>query len=251
MTLSQIQQATTANAPMQHLATLIKSGLWKSLDCPDKTLDSTISLSELQYFRRVKDELTICDNSDIILRGFCIVLPAALQQQALRIAHEGHQGLVKTKQLLREKVWFPGIDEMAKQFIHSCLSCQVTSTAPRPEPLIMSDLPPWPWHTVHIDFCGPFPGGYYLLLMIDAFTRFPEVDIITSMSAEITMPTLERIFATHGLPKFVKSDKGPPFPGKQFCHFTKELGTKHTTSSSYWPQGNAAVERFMQPLEKL
>ena len=95
MTLSQIQQVTKADATMQHLATLIKSGLWKSLDCQGKPLDSTISLSELQYFRRVKDELTICDYSDIILRGSRIVLPAALRQQALSIAHEGHQGLVK------------------------------------------------------------------------------------------------------------------------------------------------------------
>ena len=50
---------------------------------------------------------------------------------------------------------------MANQLIDLCLSCQVTSTDPRPEPLIMSDLPPGPWHTVHIDFCGPFPGVYY------------------------------------------------------------------------------------------
>ena len=77
---------------------------------------------------------------------------------------------------------------MAKQLIDSCLSCQVTSTAPRPEPLIMSDLPPGPWHTIHIDFCGPFPGGYYLLVVIDAFSHFTEVKIITSTSAEITIP---------------------------------------------------------------
>ena len=85
--------------------------------------------------------------------------------------------------------------------------------------------------------------------MIDAFSRFPEVEIITSTSAEITIPTLERIFPMHGLPKGVKSDNGPPFPGTQFYHFMKELGAKHTRSP-YWPQGNAEVERFMQPLAK-
>ena len=122
---------------------------------------------------------------------------------------------MKTKQLLREKVWFPGIDLMAKQLTDSCLSRQATNNATHPEPLIMSELPPEPWHTLHIDFCGPFPGSYYLLVVVDAFTHFPEVDIITSTSAEITIPKLERIFATHGLPKFVKTDNGPPFPGVQ------------------------------------
>ena len=250
MTLSEIQQATKSDATMQHLAKLIRSDLWRSLNCKDEKLDATISLQELQLFRRVKDELTVCDNSEIILRGSRIVLPASLRQHALNIAHEGHQGLVKTKQLLREKVWFPGIDMMAKQLTDSCLSCQATNNATHPEPLIMSELPPEPWHTLHIDFCGPFPGSYYLLVVVDAFTRFPEDEIITSTSAEITIPKLERIFATHGLPKFVKTDNGPPFPGVQFYKFMKELGANHTTSSPYWPQGNAEVERCMQPLVK-
>ena len=99
-------------------------------------------------------------------------------------------------------------------------------------------------------FCGPFPGSCYLLVVVDAFTRFPEYEIITSTSAEITISKHERIFATHGLPKYVKTDNGPPFPCVQFYKFMKELGANHTTSSPYWPQGNAEVERFMQPLVK-
>ena len=80
----------------------------------------------------------------------------------------------------------------------------------------MSELPPEPWHTLYIDFWGLFPGSYYLLVVVDAFTRFPEVEIITSTSTEITIPILERIFATHGLPKFVKTVEGPPFPCVHF-----------------------------------
>ena len=30
----------------------------------------------------------------------------------VKMAHEGHQGIVRTKQLLRVHVWFPGIDKM-------------------------------------------------------------------------------------------------------------------------------------------
>ncbi|XP_033095348.1 uncharacterized protein LOC117099940 [Anneissia japonica] len=37
-------------------------------------------------------------------------MPKELQACAVQIAHEGHQGLVKTKALLREKVWFPQLD---------------------------------------------------------------------------------------------------------------------------------------------
>ena len=86
--------------------------------------------------------------------------------------------------------------------------------------------------------------------MADALTRFPEVEIIKSTSAEITIPKLERLFATHGLPKVVKTDNGPPSPDVQFYKFMKELGAKHITSSPYWSQGNGEKERFMQTLVK-
>ena len=62
----------------------------------------------------------------------------------MAIAHEGHQGLVKTKQLLREKTWFPGIDENVKKLIGNCIACQASGPASRPDPLQMSPLPPEP-----------------------------------------------------------------------------------------------------------
>ena len=38
-------------------------------------------------------------------------------------------GIVKTKGLLREKVWWAGIDQDLEHLIKSCHSCQVTSQA--------------------------------------------------------------------------------------------------------------------------
>ena len=164
--------------------------------------------------------------------------------------HEGHQGLVKTKKLLRENIWFPGLDALAKEVMGSCLSCQVNSPESPPEPLHMTTFSLAPGHTLNIDFCGPFPGGAYLLVVIDACSHFLEVEIVNSTSTAVTIPKLERIFAKHGLPLFIKSDNGPPFPGKGFYKFMTELGVTHKPSSPLWPQGNAEVERCMQPLQK-
>jgi hypothetical protein len=50
-----------------------------------------------------------------------------------------------------------------------------------------------------------------MLVVIDAYSRFPEVEIVSSTSAKSTILKLERIFATHGIPKVLKSDNGPPF----------------------------------------
>lgn len=146
-------------ATMQYLITLINNNRRKELDYTEPNMDPQISIQELQLFRRVKGELTICDSNDIVLRGFRIVLPSLLRHHAVKIAQEGNQGILKTKNLLRENVWFPGIDAMAKKLIDSCISCQTTSNPSSPEPLIMRELPPEPWHTLHIDFCRPFPDG--------------------------------------------------------------------------------------------
>ena len=250
MTLLEIQEATKTDQTLQYLAGIIRSNEWQSINSTLQTPGHDISIPELKAFSNVKDELTANEHDNIILRGSRIVLPASLRLKAIQIAHEGHQGLVKTKKLLREKVWFPGIDNLAKQTVDNCISCQANGRTSRPEPLQMTKLPPQPWHTVNIDFCGPFPSGEYLLVVIDAYSRFPEVEIVKSTSAKSTIPKLEQIFARHGIPHILKSDNGPPFPGHEFCQFMKELGITHRPSTPLWPQGNAEAENFMKPLVK-
>ena len=134
--------------------------------------------------------------------------------------------------------------------MNDCILCQANGPNSHPEPLRMSTLPLVPWHTVNLDFCSPFPGGTYLLVVIDAYSRFPEVEIVNSTSANSTIPKLERIFATHGIPQVLKSDNGPPFQGHDFGKFMQDLGIKHKPSSPLWPQGNGEAENFMKPLVK-
>ena len=87
----------------------------------------------------------------------------------------------------------------------------------------MSPLPPEPWHTIHMDFCGPFPTGEYLFVVIDAYSRFPEVEVVHSTSARSTIPKMDRIFATHGIPRVIRSDNGPPFSGEEIKAFMKKM----------------------------
>ena len=69
-------------------------------------LNGKISKSN-QYFR-FRNEMSVVDG--VLMRGMRIVIPSKLRKQTLELAHEGHQGIVKTKLRLREKVWWPGIE---------------------------------------------------------------------------------------------------------------------------------------------
>ena len=101
-----------------------------------------------------------------------------------------------------------------------------------------------------IDFCGPFPSGHYVLVVIDVYSRYPEIEILKSTAAPKVIPKLDIIFARHGIPEKVTTDNGPPFNGNEFKAYMKELGIQYDPSTPLWPQGNAEVESFNKPLEK-
>eukprot|EP00794_Sanderia_malayensis_P001476 gene1476-biopygen1224 len=108
-----------------------------------------------------------------------------------------------------------------------------------PEPLLSTPMPDRPWQDINIDFCGPFPSGHYILVVTDRYSRFPEVEILTSTSAKKVIPKLDTIFARHGLPSTLTSDNGPPFQSEEFKRYLQRLGIKHTPSTPLWPQGNS------------
>eukprot|EP00795_Rhopilema_esculentum_P015552 gene15552-6817_t len=247
MDYKEIQDATFADQTLQALIRLIHDNSWnniRSMQSPD------VDKEELNLFAKIRSELTVNDDASLILRGSRIVLPKFLRHRAIAIAHEGHQGIVKTKQLLREKIWFPNIDKSVKDVLANCLPCQAIGPENRPAPLHMNELPPKPWHTVHIDHCGPFPTGEYILVVIDAYSRFPEVDIVHSTSASATIAKLDRIFATHGLPHVVKSDNGPPFNSADIKDYMKENGIHFQPITPLWPQANSEAENFNKPMTK-
>ena len=114
----------------------------------------------------------------------------------------------------------------------------------------MFPLPPEPWHTVHMDFCGPFPTGEYLFVIINAYSWFPEVDIVHSTSASAIIPRMDRVFCTHANPHIVRSDNGPPFTSDKIKKYMEENGIKYCRTAPLWSHANSEVENFMKPLTK-
>ena len=78
------------------------------------------SAENLQAYKHIFSELAVVDG--IVVRGDRIVVPGILRQRMIEIAHEGHQRQVRTKQLLRAHVWFPGMDSQCDKFVSTCIT---------------------------------------------------------------------------------------------------------------------------------
>ena len=234
LTLEEIEADTNDDHTLRAVRAAIKSNKWH--------------YDKVKRYKAFKDELTVTSKG-IILRGTRIVMPHVLQQRAIDLAHISHLGITKTKALIREKIWFPGVDEMIKNTIAKCIPCQAVGTNTK-EPIGSTEMPERPWDTLHMDFYGPLPSGEYLLVVIDRYSRFPEVEVLRSTKASSVIPKLDKIFAVHGIPRIIKTDNGPPFNGEEYRRYGEALGIDLKFSTPLWPQGNAEAERFMQPLAK-
>ena len=216
----------------------------------ENSKDARVNISDFHSFEKVKDELFTIP--DLVLRGHRIVIPETLREKVIDIAHEGHMGIVKTKALIREKVWFPKIDQMVEEKVKSCLACQATTPKNAKEPLQMSKLPKAPWTELSIDFgLAPTGSSEYLLVLIDDYSRFPAVQLVRSTSSNAFIPCLDKIFAEYGIPEVVRSDNGPPFNSHEFNEFLKHLGFTHRKVAPYWPRANGEVGRFMRTIKKV
>jgi hypothetical protein len=55
--------------------------------------------------------------------------------QALAIVHLGHQGMIRTKALMRTKLWFPNMDKLVEDLTKGCFPCQLVDSGPTQQPI--------------------------------------------------------------------------------------------------------------------
>jgi hypothetical protein len=203
-----------------------------------------------ERFAKVMDELTV-STQGLILRGSRIIIPVELQEKAIRIAHDGHQGLSKTKSLLRTKIWFPNMDKRVEELISKFLACELNDTSSQNQPNKSSKMPERAWRELVIDFFGPIPNGSELMVIMDEFSRYPVVEEVKSTAAEFVLPKMDTIFSQLGIPIDLGTDNGPPFNGQKFKDFCEYYGIKHRKISPYHPPANGKAENFMKNMGRV
>ena len=112
----------------------------------------------------------------ILLRGSHIVVPNSVQKRVLMLAHESHVGIVRTKQLLRLKYFWVGMDKAIESMIKDCPACAASRPLSNNTPLQPVQLPKGPWLKGAVDIVGAIDNKY-LVTYIDYYSSFPETVI--------------------------------------------------------------------------
>ncbi|XP_050709686.1 uncharacterized protein K02A2.6-like [Eriocheir sinensis] len=233
----------------KHIAQGIKQDptLSKVLQALVTGRDSLLTSEECKPYVAVWSELSV--EQDCILRGSRIVVPKQLREQVLTELHADHQGIVRAKAVARSYMWWPGVDKDIETYIKQCTSCAIHQNDPKPARFHPWEYPRYPWQRLHIDYAGPFLGHSYLIV-VDAYSKWPEIIPMQSTTSSNTIRTLMQIFAVHGLPERIVSDNGPQFCSQEFKDFLTVNGIQHIQSAPYHPATNGEAERFVQTFKQ-
>ncbi|XP_037611722.1 uncharacterized protein K02A2.6-like [Sebastes umbrosus] len=209
----------------------------------------------LQPYFATRDELSVQDVT--IFRGpHRRLVPVALRKQLVDLAHETHQGVVRTKQRLRDLYWWPGMDMCVQDSINACATCQMNDKSAKTHaaPLQPVPLPNGPWQKVGIDIVGPFESATwdcrYAVTLIDYYTKWPEVVFTSSITTTAITTFLSAVFARFGNPTELISNNGTQFTSSEFADFLEVRDIKHRKVSLYYPQANGAIERWNRVLKE-
>ena len=135
------------------------------------------------------------------------------------------------------------MEKDAAKHCKTCYGCQLVSRPSPPQPIRSTALPTGPWRDLAIDLLGPLPTGESILVVVDYYSRYYEIDIMRSTVASKVISSLEEIFARHGLPESLTSDNGPQFVATEFTEYMEQQGIRHHRVTAKWPQANGQVER--------
>ncbi len=185
----------------------------------------------------------------------------------LRDCHDsptsGHQGQAKTLELISRSYYWPSLRSTVDNYVRTCEACNRSKSARhRPygqlQPL---PIPDRPWKSISMDFIVKLPPSSdassqtkydSIWVVVDRFTKMAHfVPCREAMHAsDLANLFIQHIFAQHGLPEEIISDRGSLFTSsfiKSLCQLAK---VDQRLSTAYHPQTDGQTERVNQVLEQ-
>ncbi|KAG7178214.1 pol Retrovirus-related Pol polyprotein from transposon-like 15 [Homarus americanus] len=146
LTISQHKSVFHIDEVEFHGFTVSKEGIKQT----DDKIEAVKRFRRPETVQEVRSFLELTSKRGLMLRGSRIIMPQTLQRRTMQPAHETHLGMVKTKALLRGKVWWPTINKDMEKAIRQCIPCASLDTRKQANPVNMSEMKGL-WEVIHVD----------------------------------------------------------------------------------------------------
>jgi hypothetical protein len=249
---------------------------------PPERLNATLLMNEELFLTRLRrtprddyfvQKETLAANADagftlspdkkLLLRQGKIYIPdhKNLRLEVLQNHHDhplrGHQGIRKTVQLIMRSYFWPGLRRDVTRYIRTCHVC-IRAKTPRHKPYgLLKPLPigERPWSSISIDHIVELPKSEDHDAIMVTTCRLTKGGIFipnrtTDDAEDFAEYFMTHVFAKHGLPCDIVSDRGPLFISKFWTALCKSLGIKLNLSTAYHPETDGQTERLNQTLEQ-
>ncbi|EYC28568.1 hypothetical protein Y032_0007g3292 [Ancylostoma ceylanicum] len=170
-----IRTATAADRILRQVIDYTRSGRWPKID----------RNSPLWHYYNRRD--TFATTNDCLLTANRIVIPKSLHRRVLASLHKAHPGQPIMKMLARSYVYWPSVDADIESLVRNCTTCAMVAKNPIKAELHSWPKPTAPWTRIHADFAGPLDGKYYLVI-VDAFSKWPEIVQMNCISTDSAIP---------------------------------------------------------------
>ena len=141
-----------------------------------------------------------------------VVVPAACHSHILQDLHQEHGGMTCMKSVACSYVWWPNLDSELEALMKA-----ISQGSPN------SGSSPSLGLAIHVDYAGPFQGQMFLVV-VDAHSKWPDVQVVSTATTEKTVTVLRDLFARFGLPEQLVSDNGSQFVSAEFEEFLIRVG---------------------------
>jgi rubrerythrin len=171
--------------------------------------------------------------------GEKVIIPQSMRANTLKKIHKSHLGMDKCKNRARAVLYWPGLTKDIDKMISACSTCATFRRSAAAEPLI-------PHETRDI---FTFKNMDYLLV-VDYYSKYPEVTKLSGKTATSVNRNLREIFTRHGIPDELIADN-MPFSSSTMQYFANDWGFTTTTTSPRYTKSNGQSERCIQTVKNL
>jgi hypothetical protein len=186
-----------------------------------------------------------------------LLIPKDVRWRIVRQYHDenGHPGFKRTYESISKNYWFAKMKRFVTKYINACIPCLCAKKPTGKRRGYLHPIPKveQPFHTLHLDHLGPFcrtaNDNVYVLVTVDAFTKFTWLEAVKDTSTKPIIQCLKLLMKFYGNPNRIITDRGKGFTSKEMSNFTKSENIKHVLNAIASPRSNGQVERFNSTIQ--